>query len=437
MDSDSDGYAGEFVICPTTTDTVYVIDTVIDTFAFPWDTIIDSGWKPAAFDTVWRKGDGVPDFQGASPPPSPASYTNEYGNSGLRVFADVSSIRIRWNGVLAENVKDVFSREYDFEGYRVYISRDERLSSFSMLASYDIEDYNRYTWDPNLGLFRLRESPFTLEELQAIHGDGDTTWYPLDYTSNRPLIDSGIVVDTLGDTSYVELIYFFEPQDYNRSILANDTVNGNTPIRKVYPEAPKPPALALDSIPDSVFSDYVTEDGFFKYYEYEYTIEKLLPTVPYWVNVTSFDYGSPKSGLASLETNPTILSINTYALPSVQEVEEQDLEVYVYPNPYRLDAGYQSAGFEGRGQLQEKGADYLRRIHFANLPAKCTIRIFSLDGDLVREIDHNYSPGHPMANHDTWDLITRNTQQVVSGLYYWSVEDDQGNNQIGKLVIIM
>jgi hypothetical protein len=26
---------------------------------------------------------------------------------------------------------------------------------------------------------------------------------------------------------------------------------------------------------------------------------------------------------------------------------------------------------------------------------------------------------------------------VVSGLYYWTVEDDQGNVQVGKLVVIM
>jgi hypothetical protein len=34
-------------------------------------------------------------------------------------------------------------------------------------------------------------------------------------------------------------------------------------------------------------------------------------------------------------------------------------------------------------------------------------------------------------------VITRNTQRVVSGLYYWSVEVPGGETQIGKLVIIM
>jgi hypothetical protein len=34
-----------------------------------------------------------------------------------------------------------------------------------------------------------------------------------------------------------------------------------------------------------------------------------------------------------------------------------------------------------------------------------------------------------------WDLISRNTQAVVSGIYLYSVESESGN-QVGKFVII-
>jgi hypothetical protein len=110
----------------------------------------------------------------------------------------------------------------------------------------------------------------------------------------------------------------------------------------------------------------------------------------------------------------------------------------VYPNPYRLDGGYATGGFEGttlaeRSQISDRN----RRIHFYNLAPKCTIRIYTLDGDLVREINHDLPAGDPLSNHDTWDLITRNTQLVVSGLYYWTVEAEGGNVQVGKLVVIM
>jgi hypothetical protein len=93
-------------------------------------------------------------------------------------------------------------------------------------------------------------------------------------------------------------------------------------------------------------------------------------------------------------------------------------------------------GFEGRDALYQI-PDRIRRVHWANLPAKCTITIYTLDGDMVRQIKHDVDPSDPTASHEEWDLITRNTQLVVSGIYYWTVEDPNGETQIGKLVIIM
>lgn len=430
VDSDHDSNYGEFKVCNLGSDsTLTGVDTTLDTVntdPLVIDTTLDSIWEYDLADTIWYRGDNVPDFQGASPPPGPATYTSYEGVAGLRVKPSVGKIRVLWNGAASETARDVFSREYDFEGYRVYLGRDDRRLSYSLMASYDLEDYNKYTWDPALGAFRLFDSPYKLNELRALYGNGDPEWDPLNYSRSRPY-----VMDDFPDS-----VFYFEPQDYNRSILANDPVNANTPIKKVFPEAPQPPTLVVDSIPDTLRSLYLTKDGFFKYYEYEYTIEDLLPTVPYWINVTAFDYGSPRSGLSALETNPTVRPVVTYPLESNERVEAENLEVYVYPNPYRIDANYRARGFEGRSE-SDRPVDRTRRIHFANLPPKCTIRIWSLDGDMIREIVHDVDPADPMANHDTWNLITRNTQLVVSGLYYWTVEDDQGRTQVGKLAIIL
>ncbi len=127
-----------------------------------------------------------------------------------------------------------------------------------------------------------------------------------------------------------------------------------------------------------------------------------------------------------------------YPQNSSSVVEGAKLNVVVYPNPYRIDGRYrdmEGGGFEGRGE-ETKSVDRTRAIHFANLPHECVIRIFSIDGDLVREIKHDYPPGSPQSSHDKWDMITRNTQAPVSGIYYYSVESESGN-QIGKFVIIM
>jgi len=57
-------------------------------------------------------------------------------------------------------------------------------------------------------------------------------------------------------------------------------------------------------------------------------------------------------------------------------------------------------------------------------------------GDLVKEIDHDVPVSDPTYTHDYWDMITRNRQTVVSGLYYWTVEAPSSETQIGKLVVI-
>ncbi|MCP4632095.1 MAG: hypothetical protein GY855_04140, partial [candidate division Zixibacteria bacterium] len=227
-----------------------------------------------------------------------------------------------------------------------------------------------------------------------------------------------------GDTSY-----YFSRQDWNSSDLT-DTMF----IHRRFPEEPFPTVLNPDSAA-IYYPDELTEEGEFKFFEYEYVLRNLLPSQLYYVSVTAFDYGSPGHGLGALETKPVINTIAEYPQNSTDLVESNKLNVIVYPNPYRIDGNYRNDGFEGRGQeyLPDQRA---RALHFTNLPHKCKIRIFSIDGDLIREIDHDCNPDDPQCMHDQWDLITRNTQAAVSGIYYFSVESSMGN-QIGKFVLIM
>lgn len=439
VDTDSDGYAGEFTVCNLGDDSVLVCDTMTDTTAEPDTGYVQCYWTYEVADTIWRKGDGVPDFQGAAPPPNPSTYSfvNRFGETlrGLRVYPEIGQVRVVWNGVMAEITADPFTREYDFEGYRVYIARDDRLASYSVVDSYDRENYNRWEWSSVARRFVLRDPPFSLIQLRCMYADSctDDTWYPDHYPRTRPLVIPG------GSKSE-DKVYFFEPQDYNRSVLANNPVGATSGIKKVYADAPRPPHVHPDSLliyfPDRDDTLYFTEDGYLKYYEYEYTFENLLPTVLYYVNVTAFDYGFPELDLPGLETRPDLLPKAVYPLPPSNSIAKNGLEVFVYPNPYRLDCDYRDRGFEARDRKHVPG-DKTRLIHFANLPPKCTIRIYSLDGDLIREVHHDIDPLDYLANHETWDLINKNLQLVVSGLYYWTVEDDSGNIQIGKLVVIM
>ncbi len=372
VDTDDDGNFGRFRVCDST-------------------------------DTFWYQGDGVPDFRGASPPPAPR----------LKVIPSVGRLTVRWNGFLSETTPDVFLRRADFEGYNVYLARDDRAASFSLLSSYDREDYNRFRFQlsgPEGAGWVLEEIPFTVDSLKALYGE---SFLPELYPRSNPLSVDGE-------------FFYFAPMGGNADDLG---LPGG--IRKVYPDAINP---GIDS---SLWTDVdvTTEHGVRlpKFFEYEFVVEDLLPTVPYYVAVTSLDFGSPKSGLPALETSPVNNMVEDFALPSSDSVMAKGEDVYVWPNPYRIDADYAANGYENRqGNLAPERA---RLIHFANLPAKCTISIFSLDGDLVRTINHDYPVGSPMSTHESWDLVTRNTQSVVSGLYYWVVESAD-RTQIGKLVII-
>ncbi len=371
VDTDGDGFFGKFRVCDG--------------------------------DTNWYEGDGVPDFRADVPPPSPK----------LKVHPSLNSLTLRWNGYYSENAIDPFTKIKDFEGYRVYLGLDDRESSFSTLISWDYPNYNRYYLreKPNhTFVWETKDLPFTIDSLQSLYG---SDFYPLRYTKDNPL--------HVGDTQYS-----FSAVDYNLSSLIS---NG---VHKVYPEALNPGTDTTLWTEDQLTTEHGTPLP--KYYEYEYTIDNLLPTIPYYLSVTSFDFGFAKGNIPAKESSKRENQTVAYAQTSAETVWAENLNVYVYPNPYIWQKDYHSLGYENRDNTQIPNRSH--RINFGNLPPRCKISIFSLDGDLIRSWDHNHDPGDPQAMHDAWDLITRNTMLPVAGLYYWVVESD-GRTQIGKFVIVM
>ena len=394
VDTDSNGYRGEFREC--------VVES----------TLVDDQWVPTRVDTTYYSGDGVADWQGAAPPPAPYTYVSRL----------VGGIHIQFNGELSENTADPFSGVHDFEGYRVYIGRDDREGSFSVVASYDHENYDKLVFRPEvkpLGAYEVQDLPFTLEQLRCLYGFGDDPCHDTLFDVNKYSASAPYVMPDFPDS-----VFYFVPHDYNRHILGVQT-----PIRKVYPDEPKP------TLGGPYSPDQLTPEGHLKYYEYEMDIDDLLPTVEYFVNVTAFDFGSPQSGLEPLESSVELGAKGIYVAASEGELTRENKQVYIYPNPYRLDDPYRARGFEGRGR-EDMADDRVREIHFVNVPARCTISIYSIDGDLIRRFEHDVPESDPTSHQAIWDMITRNTQAPVSGLYYWVVEDPHGETQIGKLVII-
>ncbi len=176
-----------------------------------------------------------------------------------------------------------------------------------------------------------------------------------------------------------------------------------------------------DSFPQPLY-DYIEEGETFSH---SYVDRDIIYGVPYFYAVTSFDSGrdtlealiaipSLESGKTNYKKTPIGAEIQIFA----KTEGAKDLsKVTVAPNPYLGSVAWEN--------------QYENRIQFMNLPGSCRILIYTLSGDLVRDIVHRDGSGD-----EYWDLLSRNEQEVMSGLYVYKIETDDGNYKIGKLMIL-
>ena len=75
-----------------------------------------------------------------------------------------------------------------------------------------------------------------------------------------------------------------------------------------------------------------------------------------------------------------------------------------------------------------------RRVRFVNLPRRSTVRIYSLAGDLVWS-RYFEDPTDPTQEPPGWNLVSRNDQEIVGGIYLMHVESPEGE-QVNKFVIV-
>lgn len=120
----------------------------------------------------------------------------------------------------------------------------------------------------------------------------------------------------------------------------------------------------------------------------------------------------------------------------------------VVPNPYRTDRTYttESGGYEGSSSGWK---ETYRSVKFINLPEVCTIRIFTLSGELVRTVEHNgaFNPDGSVSSFPRGDssndpsfridvpLLSESNRAMASGIYIFTVDSKFGN-QTGKFVIL-
>ena len=155
---------------------------------------------------------------------------------------------------------------------------------------------------------------------------------------------------------------------------------------------------------DSIVVGDVNGEGLYEYEDNDQTF--ILSDTKYYA-VTSVDEFGNQSGKTNF----------TEHKKDIASVEKMG-KVYAVPNPFVVKSGFTGLGVEDK-------------IGFYGLPEKCTIRIYSFSGQHIETIEHDRQ-----AFSTAWFQVTRNNQDIASGVYFYVVKTPDGDKTSGKLIII-
>jgi hypothetical protein len=123
-----------------------------------------------------------------------------------------------------------------------------------------------------------------------------------------------------------------------------------------------------------------------------------------------------------------VFSFQTAAATVNKEKAKSELDkITVVPNPYVA-----TNVIEPKNTVEREKRGY-RRLYFDNLPAQCTIRIYTMTGELVQVLEHNSALDN---GQEYWDLLTKDNMEVAYGLYIFHVDAPGIGEKIGKFAII-
>lgn len=158
---------------------------------------------------------------------------------------------------------------------------------------------------------------------------------------------------------------------------------------------------------DTVFvgdNEYLNDDDIYEYIDGDQNFKVGESRYYAIVSVDEFGNRSGKTNLIKFQKN----------IPAMDKMGK----VHVVPNPFIRESGFTGEGDD-------------RQVGFYGLPAECTIRIFSYSGQLIDTIEHD----NPVYSHEKIQ-VTRNGQDMASGIYFYVVTTPDGDEAHGKFIIL-
>ncbi|MBT3251890.1 MAG: hypothetical protein HN729_12800 [Candidatus Marinimicrobia bacterium] len=117
----------------------------------------------------------------------------------------------------------------------------------------------------------------------------------------------------------------------------------------------------------------------------------------------------------------TTYTFNTTALQvlSTNELDEDPFaNLRVVPDPYIVTNAWETGEFG-------------KKLQFNHLPDKCTIKIYTLNGEPIATINHDSLTGY-----EFWDMRTYNDQFIAPGVYLYHAYTTDGDKALGRFLVI-
>jgi hypothetical protein len=177
--------------------------------------------------------------------------------------------------------------------------------------------------------------------------------------------------------------------------------------------------------------------------EHDYILVGILNNRDRWIaTIFSLDFSNlpdnlPTSGTYRVDFERPFYYTDsiTFTVNMNEQVNKVILEntlenIRVVPNPYIV-----SSLFEPPYPLNRSGdLNQPRRLMFTHVPAKCTIKIFTVSGVFIDEIQVDNEPQNGIIH---WDMLTREGLEIAPGIYLYHVKTQlTGKEKMGKIAII-
>jgi hypothetical protein len=191
----------------------------------------------------------------------------------------------------------------------------------------------------------------------------------------------------------------------------NDQWDPDEPILFMPYPGIQTPYMFVQFFPDSVICPY-NEDDLLYEYDTTATIAKgdrfRITTTRPFTSDDKYHFTTKKSWV-----------------DNILAADELD-DIAVVPNPYVVTARWEPKHIyvSGRGP---------RKLDFINLPQECTIKIFTMAGYLIDEIEHTSE--YEYGTH-SWDMLSKDGLEIAYGLYIYHVDAPNVGEKTGKFAII-